>query len=270
MLAFIVAFRAKCRSKNWEADCLMLQQTLRSICNQTDDQFRVFVIYTDLPAIEYDQEKVLFEPFPFPLYSKAELIKNEEMFNPVFDRGNTRNLELVYDKSKRILYGCGIAKNHGCDFIMSVDADDLISNRVAEYVNKQRGERYGWFVDKGYIMDKGSKFLIKVKKDMANMNGSTNIVRADLVPLANFDSLLSAEFSFFDAHAYLRYRILHEYQDTLKPLPFYAVIYLLHNFGLSGYKAILTRQWLRTSLKLLVRGKWLNNSIRNEFGFDGK
>ena len=85
MLGFLVAFRSKGSSKNWEEDCLLLQNTLQSICNQIERKFKVFVIYTDLPEIIYDAEKVFFIKFPFPVLSREVLVETALLNDPLFD-----------------------------------------------------------------------------------------------------------------------------------------------------------------------------------------
>ena len=270
MLGFLVAFRSKGSSKNWEEDCMLLQNTLQSICNQIERKFKVFVIYTDLPEIIYDAEKVFFVKFPFPVLAQEALIETALLVNPLFDLEKNLRIAQDYDKSKRISYACTIAKEHYCDFVMSVDADDLISNRIASFVHANKEEKYGWFVNAGYIRSGSGSFLIKVKRLMVNINGSTNIVHINLIPEANFESRLVAEFAFFHWHSYLRYKIKEQYKDTLKPLPFYAIIYILHDSSLSGYNAFLKKQVLKTAMKYLLRGKWLTKSMKKEFGINGK
>ena len=267
MLGFIVAFRPKSKSKNWTEDSMLLQHTLGSICNQTENDFIVFVIFTDMPDIEYDQEKIVFIKFPYELMYQEQLIEYQLKQEPLFNVAKNTKLELDFDKSRRIQFGCERAKEISCNFIMSVDADDLISNKIVAFVNLHKDKPLGWYVEKGYMKRLGHPFFIKVNKQMVNINGSSNIVRADLVPVADFSSTLIEEYAFFHWHAYLRHRLNQEHKKVMKPLPFFAVVYILHDSSLSGYGSFLRTQYLKTALKYLMRGKFITKSLQKEFGF---
>jgi hypothetical protein len=265
MLGFVVAFRPKSKSKNWDEDCLLLQNTLKSVCNQADQNFRVFLVYTDLPAITPDA-KITLVKFPYNFVEKQELFEAALLNDPLYDVEKNNRVEFDYDKSKRILFGCAAAREAKCDFIMSVDADDLISSRIAGFVNGNLSEKFGWYVDKGYIRTGNSRVLIKMKHGLSDINGSSNIVRMNLVPVPDFNSRLVPDFAFFHWHSWLKYRLREQFNDSLKPLPFYGTIYVLHNSSLSGYNRLLKKEFLKTTLKYLVNGRWLSRGIRKEFG----
>ncbi len=266
MLGFVVPFKAKSKSQNWENDCFLLAATLRSICNQTSDGYRVFVVYNDYPADNLKSDKIEYIQFPFPFVNNDELTNIEKLKNPdstlVID-------ERMFDQGKRILYGCRQARKYGCDFVMSIDADDLISNRIVAYVQNHLTEKIGWYVNKGYVLQKRSSFLLKVNKNMNYMNASTHIVHIDLVPDVNFESKSVSEFSFFAAHGYLKERIRISTGATLKPLPFFALIYFIHDSNWAGLGITMKKRWLKTIVKYLIFGKRLSSSVRKEFCVHG-
>jgi len=265
MVGFIVPFKAKSQSKNWEQDCLLLSNTLRSICNQLNNDYQVFVVYTDLPENIQENEKVILVHFPFSFIKNGELRKIEFQINPnseiVID-------ERMFDQGKRILFGCTEAIKHGCLFVMSIDADDLISNRISLHIQVNSNEKIGWYVDKGYILNSRMAILLKVNKNMNYLNGSTHIVHVDLLPKIDFESKRVGEFSFFSAHGYLKDRIKGFKGESLKPLPFRALIYLVHEFNWSGLGRSMQRKWFKSFIKYLIFGKYLSKSIKREFGFN--
>lgn len=53
------------------------------------------------------------------------------------------------DIAKRVVAGLLSVQDLQPSHVMSVDADDCISNRIAAFVNQQK-ESNGWFVDSGY------------------------------------------------------------------------------------------------------------------------
>ena len=263
MVGFIVPFKSKSKSKNWDNDCSLLRATLRSICNQTSDSYRIFVIYTDYPDGSLQSEKVEFIQFPFPFVTNEELNKVEKTRDP-----NSKLVidERMFDQGKRILYGCREAKRQGCNFVMNVDADDLISNRIVSYVEYYVSENIGWYVNKGYVLKNNSSFLLKINKDMNYLNASTHIVHINLVPEVNFESKGFSDFSFFSAHGYLKERIKIMVGTTLKPLPFFALIYFIHDSNWAGLGITMKKHWLKTIFKYILFGKKLNVSLRKEFG----
>jgi hypothetical protein len=266
MLGFIVPFKAKSKSKNWSNDCLLLAATLRSIENQTSDAYHIFVVYTDYPENNFKSEKVQFIQFPYLFVTNEELNEIEKIKDPnaslVID-------ERMFDQGKRILYGCIHARKCGCDYVMSIDSDDLVSNRIASYVRDFPGEKIGWYVNKGYILQKGSSVLLKVNKNMNYINASTHIVHIDLVPEVNFESKRFSDFSFFSAHGYLKERIKIMMGATLKPLPFFGLIYFIHDSNWADLGTTMKKHWIKTIIKYLVFGKRLNSSVRKEFGLNG-
>jgi len=262
MLGFIVPVKAKSTSHDWERDNELLRNTLQSLCNQDNPAFKIFVVYTDMPYYIEDVN-VTYIQYPFDYVKAKEMSDYEDFVKPQFE---DRMAQGVFDKGKRISYACRFAKMQGCTFIMSVDSDDLVSNKIASYINEHKDEKYGWYVDKGFIQLTNSKVLIKVPHNMNHLNGSTNIAQVKLIPDFSDDTKSLSDVSFFIGHGYMHDRILQEYNDTIKPLPFYAIIYVLHGTNWSTYDKILKTNFLKTMVKFVTRGKWLSKKIKKEFG----
>ena len=263
MLGFIIPFKAKVKSKNWEVDCHFLANTLNSICNQLDNNYLVYVVYTDLPVNLTKNEKIIFIYFPYSFIDNEELKRVELKTDPnsefVID-------ERMFDQGKRILFGCKKARKDGCNFFMSVDADDLISNRISSFISQNSKEKIGWFVNQGYLLKNGTPLLIKINKNMDYLNCSTHIIHESLIPEVNFNSNKIEDFSFFSSHGYLRERIRIIKNETLKPLPFKALIYFIHDSNWSGFGTSMKKKWFKTFGKYVIFGKFLNASIKREFG----
>ena len=101
---------------------------------------------------------------------------------------------------------------------------------------------------------------------MNHLSGSTKIANANLVPAIDLETKSLYDVSFFIGHGYLKDRIFNEYKETLKPLPFHTIIYLIHGNNWSGYHSILNKDLIKTLAKYVTRGKWLTRSIKKEFG----
>lgn len=260
MIGFIVPFRPFQNSKNWSNDSKLLANTLKSICNQTVSHFRVYVVHHDLPEDIYVHPNLSYINFPYEFCTMNQLI------------GKTQAHELDptmsvngFDQGKKALYGARVAIVEGCEYVMSVDSDDLISNRIAEFINKNKDNPNGWFVSKGYIYIAKENLLLRKPSRMNTINGSTNIIASKHIPNVNFDTNQVDAFSFFAAHGYLYYR-LKEIGVNLVPLPFYAIIYVAHISNWSrvteSYRLFSLRNFLIKTLRYQPKFAY----IRKEFG----
>ena len=262
MLAFIIPLKAN-TGKNWMKECLNLKQTLKSICNQNVDTFKVYVVYTDYPEIDFSSPFVEFVKFPFERCSTEYITSLQKKLNPLFKDIISDN---VYDQGKRLLYGSSIAKKSGFKFVMPVDADDFVSNKLARWVSNHIDEKYGWYIEKGYIKNKGFKILIKVKKGMYNINCSTHIINVELLPKQDVNELAPSLICFFASHGYLQERLRISHGAILKPIPFFALIYFIHGANWMGYESIFNKNKIKIIMKYILRGKFINQKIISEFG----
>lgn len=154
MIYFGIPLRSKAASNDWDKVTTFFNRTLWSVYNQTDPNFRIIVACHDIPKLthEYD-ERVEFIQVNAP--------------SPV-----TRD-EMMLDKGHKVhTIGMRI-RELGGGFTMMVDADDIQSNRIAEYVNKHP-EANGFLSHNGYYWHVGDNYL---KKGHKFPNGSSTIVK---------------------------------------------------------------------------------------------
>lgn len=131
MMYFGVTLRSVAASKNWTHVVQDFHRTLRAICNQTDPDFRVIVACHEIPDMPggYDERvEFLQAGIPFP----------------------TNPHEMMQDKGYKLSMIGKRIREYGGGYTMIVDADDLISNRVAEYVNAHPGQ-HGFAPRTGYV-----------------------------------------------------------------------------------------------------------------------
>src|SRR5690349_16645662 len=170
MVGFVIPFKSKKKSKDWELDCRLLNRTIRSVLNQTAKNFKCYVVYSDLPPDPIHHEKLQWIQYPFPFLESHE-IEDEEKFKIRYGLG--KNLPFFFDQGKKIMYGVSFAKKDGCRFAMSVDSDDLLSNKLVQYVQEDsRPGDCGWFINKGYMYTENSSLLLKIPNDMNYVCGS--------------------------------------------------------------------------------------------------
>lgn len=239
-------------------------RTLRSVLNQSDKNFRCYVVYSDRPLKAIEDDKIEWVQFPFPFLASHE-IADEERSAVKYGLGNY--LPNFYDQGKKILFGASRAKKDGCKYIMSLDADDMVSDRLVSFVlNHPSRNEGGWYVNKGLMYAEGSSFLLKVPRDMNYVCASVNIIRNDLVPEPDFSSTRYEDFQFYSSHAYMIEWIQQHYRLPMKPVPFYAVLYVIHQSNFFNHSNQLTKLSLKNIAKRLLRGKRISSAIKKEFG----
>lgn len=266
MIGFIVPFKPKTVSRNWELDSRLLERTLKSICNQSNESFKVILVFNDRPDIDFTHPNLIFLHYPFaPAFSDE--IEDQEY---VFKYYSKEYAEKMLDKGKKTFYGCNKAIEIGCDYLMGVDSDDLISNQIAEFVNNRVNTRVaGWRIKKGFICEENSSILIK-SFAIQNINGSTHIIRKDLIKIPDFNTNIYWNYNLFEAHGYTYERIREFHKETLADYPSFGVIYMIHQNNTSDIRLFTQKISLKNFIKKLVRGKRLNNQIRHEFNFQMK
>jgi hypothetical protein len=263
MLAFVIPLRSKVSSRNWTLEVRLLERTIQSILNQTDPHFNIYLVYTDKPDINIIHPKLHFIQFPHPFLPFDHII---DIKSPKVKVYSPKWVEGEMDKGRKICLGCKIAIEEGHKYIMQVDADDLVSNRICSFVNfNLEQNKAGWYVDKGYIYQEGRGYLLKQPANMNYLNGSTNIIRADLVPIPDFRSHKTEDYFFFITHGYLKNRIKHMYNEEIEPLPFYANIYVVSGNNHSAIVQSVSAISIKNLAKVILRGVVLTSSIKESF-----
>lgn len=261
MVGFIVPVKPKMVSKDWDYDNTLLERTARSICAQTDQNFKLFIVYNDQPEISFTHPNLIFVHFPFP----SVALEDFEDLDYVLKYYKADYAVKMMDKGKKILYGCKQAIEAGCKYLMGVDSDDLISNKLVSFANSHaHSGKPGWVIKKGYIYEENSMMLVK-KSDMQNINGSTHIIRKDLVNIPDFSSNMFWDYNLFEAHGYTYSRIRDFHHELLDDYPLYGVIYIVHKNNYSNIFHLTTKISIKNIIKKIVRGKFLTEEIRKEY-----
>lgn len=260
MITFIVPVKSKKVSSDWPRFCKLFQRTVKSICGQTDKNFRLVAVCHEVPEIDFNHKNLVFLEVEFnPPIPKA--FESEETFN--------KRREV--DKGEKIMAGVAYAKkNFDTDYVMMVDSDDCISNRIASFVNGNDQDSPGWYLKFGYIHLDGKKFLASTSK-FSYLCGSSIIVKPDLIHYffgTNPDLYFDHQLKTLDKGT------------NLSELPFFGGIYSMAN-GDNHYMSLqkaknlnnpfgrLSRSELKRMYRKLraYRFHFITRRIRDEFNF---
>ena len=258
MLVFIIPIKSSKVATSWPELCKLFERCLRSVCNQTSQEFRVVVICNEKPNIEFHHSKVTYLESDFPVPKSDYLSKN-------------------IDKCKKITVGLLSLQELQPTHIMVVDADDCVSRRIASFVS-QHSDENGWFVDSGYEYKDGNEIITIRRKEFYKMCGTCNIINYRLLTLPErmlpYDQLTYDRF--LTGHPLAR-PDLAERGTPLQPLPFPGTIYVRDRIGESismqePFLAKLKRdpreamRGIKKGLLAAFNDQPLTDEIREEFG----
>ena len=258
MLHFVIPLGSRQGSGNWPRVCQLLEHTLRSACSQLHSECAALVTCHDKPEGIHvpDNCRIVQVPFAAPALSAND------------DLGTDAALFAMHsDKGRKLIYGLQLVRSVADSYVMFLDADDLVSNRLAAHVAAHAGQN-GWFIDRGYMMKSGSRWVYPRRRFYEEC-GSAYILRSDLAPFPEppdyGKDLNDYYIRRYVVHAYVGDN-MREAGHPLEPLPFYGAVYV--RSGINMYATRFRRQdspW-RTVARWLVKGRRVTPAIRAEFG----
>ncbi|MBR8833185.1 MAG: glycosyltransferase family 2 protein [Stigonema ocellatum SAG 48.90 = DSM 106950] len=252
MLVFIIPLKSPQVSKSWTTVCKLFERTVKSICNQTSKHFSVIVVCNETPKIGFSHPHITYIEVDLPLPESD--YKSKEL-----------------DRTRKVVTGLIYARELKPSHVMCVDADDCVSQHLAEYVNRHP-QHNGWFIKKGYMYQDGSNLIRIMRKGFEQYCGTSNIIRYDCYNL--HEALDEKEYTQFIYKNFTHREIkntLAKQELIIEPLPFIGAIYIVGNteniyYGVedkNGKKTLKTRL-LR--IKILLDFRLLTKKIRDEFG----
>jgi len=263
MIGFVVPFRPRSTVMDWRKQCELLNLTLESILNQTVPDFLVVLVYTDLPDFQISHPNLVLLKSELEFLSISDIEDRDLLIKKV---RNEQYLVGNIDKGRKISLGVEFLRKKGVNYVMSVDSDDRISNLIAHFVLKNEISRPpGWFISKGYVYVEDEKMLYRQPNSMQNFNGSTHIVRTDLIPSPNLRSKKFTEFNFFVAHGWIVGRLKKERNVDLLPYPDFGVAYVINKGSLAYSFNSYSKYGIKGILKRIIRWKRITKDVKLEF-----
>jgi hypothetical protein len=263
MIAFIIPLRSAQSTQNWHRVCDLFERTLRSVCNQTDQNFIVIVVCNEIPQIGFTSPNVKYVQVDFAVTQADEANKDD------------LRLQRELDKARRMWKGLNVlALFQHVSYVMFVDADDCISKNIAKFVNSQAEINNGWHVDSGYEYPDGGAIVYPRKKNICDKTNTSHMIKYELVESfieLSFEDV-SSDFLF---HQNVR-SIMRQMGHPLQPYPFPVVAYITDN-GENMYMqrdSIFQYKFDYMQLLRILGGKFrrfiikkpLTDSVRQEFG----
>lgn len=206
---FCIPLRSRASTKDWPRIVRLLGDTLRSVFAQTDKRFEVILACQDVPDLPE-----LADP-------RVTVLTTEAPTPTTFEEG-------MRDKGrKKRMMGVEVGRRGG-GYIMLVDADDLVSNRLVEHVLKDDNRR-GYLIRDGYMLDTDRR-LAKSLPDFDQRCGSCAVFylrREDLPTSVGDDS--PTFFAQIRSHMEWRQHMATG-ERALDSFPFPASVYVV-NYG---------------------------------------
>ena len=262
LLTFIIPVRHQDNARDWSLLKANLVQTIASISNQTNDDWRGIIVANegaDLPDLpeRFSVERVTFPPNNLHEIDKADL-------EAVYDAFRA-------DKGRRVLKGMLAARDSR--FFMIVDDDDFVSARIVQHVS-ENPDANGWTIDRGYIWDDGGKLLLG-HNEFNHICGTSLIVRADNygLPERFEDASLDWIKSMLGSHVRIA-DILAGRGTPLVQLPFHGAVYrVAHGGSHSKAPSLLVKYFLsweafkrpRRLLRNLCKLRLVGDAAKREF-----
>ncbi|ABI55479.1 galactosyltransferase protein [Alkalilimnicola ehrlichii MLHE-1] len=251
-------------ARSWPSVCARLRETAASVLSSDSPAtpIRMFVgcnyeaEVSDLPS----GVKLMRLPLPAP---------DASVYASTGDQEAVRLESVRLDKGEKVLAAAREARDEGAEYIMFLDADDLLSNRIIGWVAAHRGAP-GWVIDKGWLHRPNSPFIYQ--QDRFNrVCGSCHIVRTDLIPgLSSKAEMTEDEIKkYFGSHLHLADRLSFE-GHHLEKLPFRGAVYRVgHGNNISRRKRAIEFWALRRHpslfLKRVVGFRRLSAKLIEEF-----
>jgi hypothetical protein len=264
IVTFILTIACKNFTRNWEAACSYLRQTVGSLLNSEDSRFAVVIVGHESPEEWLPQDKrIHFLSLDRPPPSRA----SKSIPTIADDCQSKLNLGLLYAKEKL-----------PSAYLMRMDADDFISNKIVGFISENIGVA-GFRIADGWIWNSDDKMWIQKTEKFDWLCGSSIILRSDIAEKQfSIDKICPQipEIVEKAQQGYLRTLITNEIHARagaamalhgleIAKVPFAGGIYRVGHVNNMTLRTTMPVHSLRFLLGRLRRLRFLTPSLRKEF-----
>jgi hypothetical protein len=247
LLGFLIPLKSKAVSFDWALTQALLRQTLASTSQQSCKAFHTVVVCHDRPnlgPLSTAQIKIVEVAFPPPAERTALLMR----------RDKERKLELGLDYLAQL----------GCDWVMKLDADDLIARDVCAFINHAASDAV--IFKKGIVWSMGSNWYLSESTNFHRICGTCFALRRGF--MLQDDGQRGRLFDFFISDHHERIEdICRENSISVLHPGFPAACYVRHlDLALSKFYHPNHNLTVRERLGLIRRLRRLRPSVREQFG----
>jgi hypothetical protein len=264
VVTFIIPIACRNFVSSWELACEYLRQTVGSILNSTDPRFAVVIVGHESP-MEY-----------LPKDSRLHFLRLSESTPKVEEK----NLQLIArDWMEKMKLGREFAKQElPSVFVMRMDADDFLSNRVVGFLSRNY-ERAAFRISDGWVWNSGEKYFIE-KTESFNLLCGSSIILSSQIADAEFqiDKILDEipEITKIAKLGYSRSLLINEIhactekvmasmKEEILNLPFSGAIYRVGNINSVAQRTSKKFYSIRFLIGKIRRLRFLTTSLRKEF-----
>jgi hypothetical protein len=248
MFVFVVPFKCRARSADWEIASRLCVRSINSMLRQQDAECRVILACSEPPDFLPRDERLLVERVDTPV------------------PGNFA--EMMADKYLKIKAALIRARAFAPCWLIRADADDLVSWNLARFV-EQQGKSTGCYAETGFVHQEGSSWVEGIRNfhRLCGTCFASYVTEKDLPLKMNDDN--EAYYLLAQGH-HLTVDYFRKRDAPVLPVPFPATIYVRgageNTSGPTGPGTALRR--LKRQIKRLPRMRFLTGAKRKEFGLE--
>lgn len=211
MFCFITSLRAPQASSNWQRVCELFERTATSVFGQSVPDFRLIVAGHERPVLTRSfDERLEFITADLPIPDSTYASR-------------------AADKRRKLIMGMQRARALGADYVMSLDADDLVSGRLVEHV-LSHPDADGWYIQHGFTHQYGCRWVEPMWGSFNMVCGSCNILSRRWFSFPGEPAReRDMEKDWFE-EGHLQFVPLFGARGaTIQPIPFPAATYIVHD-----------------------------------------
>jgi hypothetical protein len=167
MLAFLIPVKHPARASSYTLVTDLLRLTLASLARQTLPAFSTYVVCNEVPSWAGSLQRAQFIKVDFPPARPP-------------DQADEQHSWVFRDKGSKTAVALDRAQRDGATHVMTVDADDFVSRRLAEHVTAEPTVP-GWFFPTGLIYSRLFR-IAEMQSQFWSHCGTSHIVRTEFMP----------------------------------------------------------------------------------------